>query len=233
MDNRNNSKGIVEGADLFIVDVLLDGLVGHQLGVGVHLPRALRARAPEAVLELEPHEPSAIVWVPLGEAEAGVHGQDAATAWMLEAGRIHPCFLIGDLDEHVARHAALVAHLPQRRGLVVVLFPHLLQQDGDDGFGLSGRAKAHAFGEGEVGEEVAQCVRVVERQLRFAQLPQIAPVVAEIEGPVLCVPVQTGAVNLKLFIGKLNQSKRTDLDREVRGSCPVRWRVEVECHYCT
>ena len=96
-------------ADELVVDILLDHVIGQDLGVGVHLAGALGSGRPEPVLELEPDQPVLVVRCPLREAERRVDSQKPHPPAVNVAGRVLVAWVIGDLDEGVTRHAAQVA----------------------------------------------------------------------------------------------------------------------------
>jgi hypothetical protein len=115
--DRDHAQWIISGVDHLVVDVLLDRGLGHQLGVGEHLPSALKSRAPESVLELEPDETRSIVRVELGEAIAAVQGQETHTAGMHQTSRVRVGLLVGHLHEAVpGDHAGTPSGAPSTLG---------------------------------------------------------------------------------------------------------------------
>ena len=146
--------------------------------------------------------------------------------------RILEGVLESDLDESVAGNGSLLEDLPHDRFLALrlVLFPHRADQLGHDGLGGVRGREVHTVSQSEVDQPVTEGLTPVERELRLTDFTAVAPVVAEVEGPVRCVAVETGTVDLELLVGQLDQAQGANGNGEVAGGGPIGRADEGNSH---
>jgi hypothetical protein len=101
---------------------------------------------------------------------------------MLISCRVGPSGFVGDLDEAVSRHSAVLAHLPKQRLLVVVDAPGAVQKGRHDVLVLFLALEVDAPAEGEVGDVTAQGADVIDSDVGLAGLTLVSPVLSDSPG---------------------------------------------------
>lgn len=120
------------------------------------------------------------MWVILRKRLRGVQREYPHSTGVLISCRVNPRLLVSDLDKAVAGDAAILAHLPERRLLVVVDRPDPVKQGRDDVFELLVALEVDSTPEGEVRDVAAKSCHVVHGDVGLAGFTLVRPVVSQV-----------------------------------------------------
>ena len=140
---------------------------------------------------------------------------------MCSANRILPGLFISHFDEAVASDSTKLCHFVENSLFVIIYLPYSSKTVGHNALRVSGSAKVHSITKSKPSKVVQECAVIVNRNLHFALLAAVAPVVTEVHSPVQRVTVKSRTVDFKFFVSQLYKPKRRDADCKVRGSSPI------------
>jgi hypothetical protein len=169
----HGSKNVRVFIDQFIVNELLNQVIGQDFREGVYLTSSLRRRAPETVLKFETEQAVTVVRVVFGEAVGRVQWDDPNTAFIRNACSVDERLLIGDFDKAVPGDRSQLAHLPQHVVAVIVHFPHTVEKVGDDGAVLLRASELDALSKTKVRNVIRHGADVVHVELGLAHFTTV------------------------------------------------------------